>query len=438
MPQAPGVIRMPDIVLDDKRAGPHLEVLEQGRAVRQTASTTHFEGAWCLANLGFSSGQWRCTFSIRKRRRWMAAGFALDTVKLNKPINRSNIFVFASTGSIKANDQTAPPPPPDPLLPASACATDNAAWSPFARPFKTDDCVVAELDLVKGNIYFSVNHGPRLLAYSNLGEIAPARLNPAVYLSGQADEIGFECEMLVGLDDPVASPNMLHCFEAAQDQNREAREGCSSSAHLSPLPADVVRFKVGSEGAEVIGHTFLLAARSEYFRAMLMHHASNASSAQQPAADADATALTTIPINSPNATHATFCEVLRYVYSGGATDIAAEHVVAVFELANEYGIGRLEERCIELMADSVEPENALSLFSLSEKYLPATKDLKRRCVECIRSRVGDVTEGGTFTELCAHPVLMRELFCSMVSSQRPRGDAEKPEGTAAKRPRTGA
>ena len=64
---------MPDIVLDDKRAGPHLEVLEQGRAVRQTASTTHFEGAWCLANLGFSSGQWRCTFSIRKRRRWMAA-----------------------------------------------------------------------------------------------------------------------------------------------------------------------------------------------------------------------------------------------------------------------------------------------------------------------------------------------------------------------------
>ena len=80
----------------------------------------------------------------------------------------------------------------------------------------------------------------------------------------------------------------------------------------------------------------------------------------------------------------------------------------------------------------------LSLFSLSEKYLPATKDLKRRCVECIRSRVGDVTEGGTFTELCAHPVLMRELFCSMVSSQRPRGDAEKPEGTAAKRPRTGA
>ena len=44
----------------------------------------------------------------------------------------------------------------------------------------------------------------------------------------------------------------------------------------------------------------------------------------------------------------------------------------------------------------------------------------------------------TGTRAAQQPVLMRELFCSMVSSQRPRGDAEKPEGTAAKRPRTGA
>ena len=150
-------------------AGEHLEVLEGGRAVRQTNLTSNFEGAWCLGNLGFSSGQWRCTFSIRRRTRWMAAGFALDSVSLDKPINRSNIFVYASTGSVKANEQTAsaaaPPtttPPPDAAAalaaPASAAAppppapapaalattpAENTAWAPFARSFKTDDCVVA-------------------------------------------------------------------------------------------------------------------------------------------------------------------------------------------------------------------------------------------------------------------------------------------------------
>ena len=188
-----GVIQMPDVVLDPRRAGDNLEVLENGRAVRQTASTTHFEGAWCLGNLGLSSGQWRCTFSIRKRRRWMAAGFALDNVKLNKPINRSNIFVYASTGSVKANDQTAPPPPPDPMLPASACATDNSAWSPFARPFKTDDCVVAELDLVRGELRFRLNSGESLLAYANLGDLGGQRLYPAIYVSGQGDEVWLQC-----------------------------------------------------------------------------------------------------------------------------------------------------------------------------------------------------------------------------------------------------
>ena len=36
------------------------------------------------------------------------------------------------------------------------------------------------------------------------------------------------------------------------------------------------------------------------------------------------------------------------------------------------------------MAESVESENALSLFSLSERYLPATKELKVRHDWCLR------------------------------------------------------
>ena len=97
-----------EIHLNADRAGENLMVSEDRRTVTQTGNTQHFDGAWILASgpgsAGLTRGRWVCTFTVKRRRRWMAVGFAMDSIKLNKPINRNNIFVYASTGSCKANE----------------------------------------------------------------------------------------------------------------------------------------------------------------------------------------------------------------------------------------------------------------------------------------------------------------------------------------------
>lgn len=98
--------------------GPNLRVSEDGRCVRQLAETNQFDGAWCLARPGVAPpARVRCTFTIRRRTygRWMAVGFAQRNIRLFKPMNRDNIFVYASSGSLKVRHvpflprTTAPP-----------------------------------------------------------------------------------------------------------------------------------------------------------------------------------------------------------------------------------------------------------------------------------------------------------------------------------------
>ena len=110
--------------------GPNLRVSEDGRCVRQLAETNQFDGAWCLARPGVAPpARVRCTFTIRRRTygRWMAVGFAQRNIRLFKPMNRDNIFVYASSGSLKAR-------PPRTRFSAARTTTSTTARAPVFHP----------------------------------------------------------------------------------------------------------------------------------------------------------------------------------------------------------------------------------------------------------------------------------------------------------------
>ena len=459
---------MERVCLDPLRMGDHLVVSENQNVVTQTGQTQNFEGAWILGSQALSRGRWVCEFIVERRKRWMAVGFALDSIKLNRPINRTNIFVYASTGSIKANDHTTRENAHENDDEDVAHET-NSAWSSFGAQYKTHDVVRAHLDMDLGVLGFSMIHHRKRQdeneeqhpqeeeevkdAYVRL---RGQKLFPAIYICGQGDSVRFKCSRVM---DPIENPSFLPFLDTPAGDE---------------LGADVVTFVV--QGRRIKAHKFLLTARSQYFKTMINNHqrgfASLTSAPPQTtdtmedddddddAADNDdddddddqgsssasvvekKTAPTTssgggggceIPITG--AEYDTFSAVLKFIYSGGdPEEIPPDHIVDVFKLASEYTLRPLALRCLDIMENSVTPENALSLFSLCEAHLPLTAQLKRRCVEVIRDNVKTIANSPSFNDLCTHPSLVKALvvpLCSPPPSKRQRTDVNVGGGGAA-------
>ncbi|KAJ1447233.1 hypothetical protein M885DRAFT_543572 [Pelagophyceae sp. CCMP2097] len=394
------------VVLDGERAGSQLVVSADGRSVTQTGQTQHFDGAWVLGSAGLSRGRWLLTFRVVKRRRWMAVGLALEGVRLNKPINKSNIFVYASSGSIKANDHLACAALED-AGDAASNSESNAAWAASGDVYKADDVVRAHLDLDEGTLAFSLNAAdgapPPPPAYSRLRGLA---LFPAIYVAGHQDQVDFDCSRVL---DAVETPNFLRFFEG------ESLGGI-----------DAVTFVVG--GQRVRAHKFVLAARSDYFRALIANQRMRKRpppAADPPSAtDDDESALDEICICG--ASYDTFTAVLRFIYSGGEAEVPPDLVVEIFRLASEYALRPLALRCVDHMYDSVTAENALSIFTLCEAYLPLTERLKNRCIEVIRDNVDEVVDSPSFAELCADVRLVKQLFVPLCSSASKRQCVSRP------------
>lgn len=142
-------------MLNPERAGENLVIAADGTTATQTGQTQNFEGAWVLGTAGLTRGRWVCDFKIKRRKRWMAVGYALDTLKLNRPINRANIFVYASTGSIKANEHTREIE--SETDDGDTTQETNSAWSAFGSQYKTNDVIRAHLDMDLGVLGFSLN-----------------------------------------------------------------------------------------------------------------------------------------------------------------------------------------------------------------------------------------------------------------------------------------
>ena len=408
---------MDRVVLNPERAGENLVLSDDRRTVTQTGQTQHFDGAWILGSAGLSRGRWCCTFTIKRRRRWMAVGFAHDTIKLNKPINRANIFVYASTGSCKANDHVGRDLDGDGEEGAEG---GNSAWSAFGTTYKAGDVIKAYLDLEDGALAFGINGHATKEAYARL---RGQTLYPAIYVSGNLDSVEFDCQKIV---DPIENPSFLRFLDVEDPAD--------------DLAVDAVTFVV--DGKRIRAHKFVLAARSEYFRAMMNNHrlrsqrsasrdlgadvvAPSKSSSGGDANNNNAPSTSSLQSNENEITvcgadYPTFMTVLKFIYSGGDAEIPPESVVDVFKLASEYTLRTLAVRCLDHMCESVTVDNALSIFSLCEAHLPLTDRLKQKCVEVIRDNVKEVSQSPSFADLCSDPELVKQLIVPLASPPRKR------------------
>jgi len=367
--------RRPDVVLDTEHAGHGLDIRENGTTVRQLRKTKGFDGAWVLAVMGISKGMWRFKFSPQRREGWMGIGFTLSSIDLNKPLvsGPNSYFIYASTGNLKQGENL--------CVPDEISSEGDADWMRLAKPYAQNDVVQAHLNMDEGTLFFSLNNTSPILAYKNL---SGRTLYPAIYLTSYQDEVNFQCEEV--LPDPVKSPDFTHLLDT------------------DDLPADTVEFQLEGAIRSVRAHRFLLAARSEYFRALL-----------ESPLRRDCTEKV---IRITGASYTAFVVVLRYLYSGGSADVPQEHVVDVFKLASEYTLQSLQMQCLEQMFENITPENVLSMFMLSEQYLPRTLSLKERCMDVIRDNIEYVTALDSFKELCVHPGLVKELLIATCVKRR--------------------
>ncbi|KAJ8611422.1 hypothetical protein CTAYLR_008998 [Chrysophaeum taylorii] len=406
---------MDRIVLNSDRAGDNLVISQDGSTATQTGHTQNFEGAWVLGSGGLSRGRWVCEFKVKRRKRWMAVGYALDNLKLNRPINRTNIFVYASTGSIKANDHTRDLETGD--EDGDAAQETNSAWSSFGSQYKTNDVIRAHLDMDLGVLGFSLNENADA---DDAGSLEPDEavvkdayvrlrgltLYPAIYISGQGDTVEFKCHRVM---DPIENPSFLEYLDSDQGDD---------------LGADRVTFVV--DGKKIRAHKFVLTARSQYFKTMINNHQRQHKSRTN---QNDPGSSTEIAIRG--ADYKTFTTVLRFIYSGGdADEIPSDSIVDVFKLASEYALRPLALRCLEYMTESVTVDNALSLFSLCETHLPLTEQLKKRCVEVIRDNVKVISASPSFNELCTHPGLVKALVVPLCSPPAKRQRTQQPTNNA--------
>mmetsp|Transcript_22905 Transcript_22905/g.27555 ORF Transcript_22905/g.27555 Transcript_22905/m.27555 type:complete len:473 (-) Transcript_22905:314-1732(-) len=430
------------VLLNPERMGDNLQVTENQSLVTQTGNTQNFDGAWILGTHALTRGRWVCEFQIERRKRWMAVGYALDTIKLNRPINRTNIFVYASTGSIKANDH-ARDIRRDNDSGDGIQAETNSAWSTFGAQYKTNDIIRAYLDMDLGVLGFSLtrrssneqresslntndeptgaddeeptgNEEPsEIIQFQQplepeeeeeikdaYGRLRGLRLFPAIYVCGQRDTVRFKCSRLM---DPIENPSFLPLLDSIAGDE---------------LGADSVTFLV--DGKRIKAHKFLLTARSQYFKTMINNHQRQFGTSNQISSNDDHSIN---PNKSGNeivitgADYKTFLCVLRFIYSGGDPEqIPPERIVDVFKLASEYTLRPLAIRCLDIMENSVTPDNALSLFSLCEAHLPLTAQLKHRCVEVIRDNVQSIASSSSFDDLCTHPSLVKALVVPLCLS----------------------
>mmetsp|Transcript_39193 Transcript_39193/g.90893 ORF Transcript_39193/g.90893 Transcript_39193/m.90893 type:complete len:417 (-) Transcript_39193:71-1321(-) len=193
---------------------------------------------------------------------------------------------------------------------------------------------------------------------------------------------------------PLAKPSEDGAEAAAPVEEDPVRSADFSRwLESTELPADTVELKLDED--KVTAHAFILAARCGAFRTLLTDVGRS--------------------ISLAGVRRAPLMQVLRYLYSGGTVELAGEDAAEVFELAVRFELPGLRTLSLAQLMKSVEVENVLGLFTLSERYQTHLKQLKERCVEVIQDNLETVCSSPNFQDFCRNPEQVRSLFLATAS-----------------------
>lgn len=119
------------------------------------------------------------------------------------------------------------------------------------------------------------------------------------------------------------------------------------------------------EGNEVHAHRAILAARSEYFRVLLLNgHMRESVQAVAAGGGFNGGA----PVEIRDVSHSVFIKVLEYIYTDTVFDVSLELAIHLLIASEQFMLDRLKAICEELIRRQVSLDNAISILLASHRH----------------------------------------------------------------------
>lgn len=210
-----------------------------------------------------------------------------------------------------------------------------------------------------------------------------------------------------------SSANLVSCGEV--------QHVCFLSEHIGSLYLNDsysdVTLKV--DHAYFQAHRVILAARSEYFRALLYGGMRESSECEVELKDTNVAA---------------FKVLLRYIYTGkiSLTNIKEDLILEILGLAHIYGFNELEESISEYLKAVLNPRNLCTIFGASHLFCLAS--LTEFCLEFADKHASEILSSDGFLNLSVSAIeqlLSRDSFCA------PEIDISLSSGMGSEQPRIG-
>lgn len=151
-------------------------------------------------------------------------------------------------------------------------------------------------------------------------------------------------------------------------------------------------------------HRNILAARSNFFKALLQSEMIESKTGVMELHDIDATL---------------FKEFLLYLYSGRLPVLTVDKAKLVYEIGDKYFVEELKKACSEFLTQNLTPINACEMLSLADRH--SDVDFKERVVSFILEKRIPVTYENWINFCNHHPALTNEVlnrFCRLLISRK--------------------
>ncbi|PAV91422.1 hypothetical protein WR25_06401 isoform C [Diploscapter pachys] len=207
------------------------------------------------------------------------------------------------------------------------------------------------------------------------------------------------------LSDYLRAPDVTHgILEMGLDG-----EIVGEVEHVEELAADIGKLLMNKDYSDVTfivdgeqfpAHRVILAARSEYFRALL--YGGMRESVEEK-------------ISLPSANLKAFKLILRYAYTGQLlfTAIKLDLLLEVLTLANQYGFNALQNSIADYLKSILDTKNLCTVFNISQLF--SLRDLAEYCLVYADRYADEILKEPTFLLLPVHAVkqlIKRDTFCA--------------------------
>lgn len=122
------------------------------------------------------------------------------------------------------------------------------------------------------------------------------------------------------------------------------------------------------EGQEIHANRAILAARSDYFRAMLFNAGMKESILAHKHAEVGSEPDTRLPIAINDVSYSVFCNVIEYIYTDSIRNITLDLAIQLLIISEEFMLDRLKGLCEDMIRKEITVNNVMSILLDSHSH----------------------------------------------------------------------